>query len=104
MNNNVYIKNTTDTYKKESFNPSSIYPELKKIDISLESDKKIYDDFRELLKIMKFDEYNIDSKKWNPFKEFIHEGDNVLIKPNLVMHKNEVGTTDVYNSKEDIQT
>ena len=92
MNNNVYIKNTTDTYKKESFNPSSIYPELKKIDISLESDKKIYDDFRELLKIMKFDEHNINSKKWNPFKEFIHEGDNVLIKPNLVMHKNEVGT------------
>lgn len=94
MDSNVYIKNTVDHYKYEKFNPSELYPELKNIKINIKSDKTIYDDFRTLLINMKLDEKNIGTDKWNPFKEFICEGNNVLIKPNLVMHKNEVGTID----------
>ncbi len=94
MNNDVYIKNTVDNYKNEEFNPSELYEELKDININIKSDKTIYDDFRQLLINMKLDEKNIGTNKWNPFKEFICVENNVLIKPNLVMHKNNVGTID----------
>lgn len=92
--NNVYIKNTVDSYQNNEFDPSRIYPELKEITINMESDKTIYNDFRTLLINMKLDEEQIGTEKWNPFREFINQGDNVLIKPNLVMHKNEVGSID----------
>lgn len=91
---NVYIKNTTDQYKNEAFNPSKMYGELHNIDIDISSDKLVYNDIRELFIEMQLDEGNIGKDNWNPFKEFIHEGDNVLIKPNLVMHENKVGTID----------
>lgn len=94
MNNNVYIKNTVDNYKYEKFNPSELYAELREIKIDIKSDRNIYDDFRTLLINMKLDEENIGTSKWNPFKEFISKGNNVLIKPNLVMHKNDIGTID----------
>ncbi len=94
MNDSVYIKNTKDKYENELFNPTVLYKELEKINLSIKSDKTIYNDFRELLKIMKLDKNNINTPNWNPFSDFIHEGDNVLIKPNLVMHENKVGTID----------
>lgn len=88
----VYIKNTIDTYNNKKFNPSLKYSELSNIDINIDSDERIYEDIRKLLKQMQLDKENIDTSKWNPFKDFIKKGDNVLIKPNLVMHENRVGT------------
>lgn len=92
MNHNVYIKNTVDSYNYESFDPSKLYQELSSIKINIKSDKKVYEDFRSLLINMKLDEKNIGTTKWNPFSEFIHKDDKVVIKPNLVMHVNTVGT------------
>ncbi len=94
MVNDVYIKNTTDSYSNENFNPSLEYQELKNINLNISSDKTVYDDFRELLKEMQLDSQNINTANWNPFKSFIKEGDNVLIKPNLVNHVNPKGTID----------
>ncbi len=83
-------------YVFEKFNPSKEYAELKNINMNLLSDKEIYDAVRSLFISMKFDEKNIGKKTWNPFKDFIKKGQTVLIKPNLVLHRNEnkLGTTD----------
>ena len=90
----VYIKNTIDTYCNKKFNPASKYCELKAIKIEIESDETIYNDVRQLFLDMKFDKENIGTANWNPFSDFIKENDNVLIKPNLVMHENKVGSID----------
>ena len=51
-------------------------------------------EIRQLFLDMKFDKENIGTANWNPFSDFIKENDNVLIKPNLVMHENKVGSID----------
>jgi len=37
---------------------------------------------------MNLDRYNYNTAKWNSFKELIKTGDVVVLKPNMVMHKN----------------
>lgn len=94
MTKNVYILDTNiyGYNNKEYFNPNTIYPEA--LDFSIKSDKDIYDKVRQLFIIMELDKENIGKKSWNPFKDFIKEGDSVLIKPNLVKHINLKGTVD----------
>ena len=96
MNNNVYIIDTKHTKYNNNvvFNPSKKYPEGLNINIS--SDPLIYDKVRELFLTMKLDKKNIGTDYWNPFSEFIRNGNTVVIKPNLVKHINSSisGTTD----------
>ena len=96
MNNNVYIKQTNIYHYDNSkiFNPSKKYPEG--LNMNIKSDEKIYDEIRNLFIEMGLDKNNIGSKNWNPFGDFVKEGNNVVIKPNLVKHvnKNENGDTD----------
>lgn len=96
MNNDVYVSET-NIYEYNNatyFNPSKKYCEA--LDISIRSDEKIYDEVRNLFISMKLDEERIGTTQWNPFKEFIKQGDSVVIKPNLVKHINKAkdGTTD----------
>ncbi|MEG1009465.1 MAG: DUF362 domain-containing protein [Clostridia bacterium] len=98
MESKVYIKDL-ELYEydnKKKFAVNKIYSELNSINLNLCSDKKIYDGVRDLLIDMGFDKKNVGTKKWNPFSDFIKPGDQVLIKPNLVLHinKNENGTID----------
>ena len=88
--NDVFIRNDIKTkYNNiKNFNPGNFYPEFDNWNIKIESDYVVYDEIRNLLLDMKLDEKNIGTNKWNPFKDFIKEGDQVLIKPNLVRHKN----------------
>lgn len=37
------------------------------------------------------DKDNYGTPEWNPLREYVHPGDKVLIKPNLVMHNNPSG-------------
>ena len=96
MNKNIYIRDTKiyDYNNAEEFNPATKYPEG--LNLSIKSDKRIYDEIRKLLIDMDFDTKNIGTREWNPFKDFINENDNVVIKPNLVQHINQLksGTTD----------
>lgn len=39
-------------------------------------------------RLMGYDRERIDKPDWNPLGEIIKPGDKVLIKPNMVMHKN----------------
>lgn len=92
MKNDVFIVDTGYfEYNNENvFNPSTIYPEGLNIDIK--SDKKIYDNIRNILINMQLDKNNIGKKNWNPFGDFIRLNHKVIIKPNLVKHIN-VSTT-----------
>ncbi len=88
MKDNVYIVNS-EIYKYDNsniFNPKSMY--LEGLDINIKSDSKIYESIRNLLIFMELDKENIGTSNWNPFKDFIKEGNKVVIKPNLVKHIN----------------
>lgn len=70
-----------------SFSPSESYPEYPFNDIS-EAPNLIYKNMRQLFYQMKLDIEHYGSPLWNPFGDFIKSGDQVLIKPNWVLHNN----------------
>ena len=85
---------------RNSFSPSLAYPEYPWESSTLsEQDNQVYDMVRSCLIGLKLDEAHLGTEEWNPLGDIIHSGDTVLIKPNLVMHKNGIignGTECVY--------
>lgn len=74
--------------KNTLFRPSAKYPEyIFGEDISVE-ENKVYGMIRDGLKTLGLDNTNYNTKYWNPFGSFIVPENNVLIKPNMVLHKN----------------
>ena len=71
----------------ENFRPSKKYPEYWCKEIA-EKNNEVYDMVREALHLMKLDEKNYGTSHWNPLKTIVKPGNNVLLKPNLVMHCN----------------
>ena len=49
---------------------------------------QVYEAVREALHIYQMDNDNYGTDSWNPLGELIKLGDNVIIKPNLVMDYN----------------
>ncbi len=94
MNNNqVYIyetKNSKYPDKSDSFSPSCSYPEYKFPNDISKSENTVYKMIRECLHNMGLDKENYGSKYWNPLKEIIKPGNVVLLKPNMVLHENEI--------------
>lgn len=74
--------------KNPPFHPDVAYPEYPFKSI-FKKKNDIYESFRELLYLMELDKKNWNTKNWNPFKNIISPGDNVLIKPNLVIDNEE---------------
>ena len=75
-------------YPKDFF-PAKIYPEYPfKEDFQTSEKNHIYEMIRNGLIDLKLDKTNIGSSNWNPLKEYVKPGDTVVIKPNLVLHKN----------------
>jgi len=74
---------------KYNYNPDCHYPEYpwSNTDISKEKNH-VYNMVRDCLIGLKLDIDNLNTEKWNPFGQFIKEGNTVVIKPNWVMHKN----------------
>lgn len=73
-----------------------IYPNEKYIELPFEYEKysennQVFEMIRNLFILMKMDEENFGKQEWNPFGKIIKEGNTVLIKPNLVLEKNEGG-------------
>ncbi len=77
--------------KNEMLYPNKNYIELPFEFENYSENNKIFEMVRDGLKDLKMDIENYGKKEWNPFKEIIKEDNNVLIKPNLVMHKNAAG-------------
>lgn len=77
--------------KETLFRPSINYPEyLFEGEIS-DQGNTVYDMIREGFIMSGMDEDNLGKQSWNPLGKFIRQGDKVLIKPNLVLHKNSSG-------------
>lgn len=77
-----------DFYPTEvPYHPSQNYPEYRFNAFSSQNNH-IYEGFRNLLFLMGLDKENWNTKNWNPFKNFIFPKQKVLIKPNMVMHRN----------------
>lgn len=53
-----------------------------------DKDGHIYKLVEESLFLCGLDEENYDTPNWNPFRDIVSSGNLVVIKPNLVMHKN----------------
>lgn len=81
--------------KENMFRPSYKYAEYPFEEISPEPNE-VYDSVREALYKLDLDVEHYGTKEWNPLKDYVTMGDNVLIKPNLVMdfNQNPQGGTD----------
>jgi uncharacterized protein (DUF362 family) len=87
-NSKVYIeKREVYSYPSGDFcySPSEAYPEYRFGDIAPERNHA-YDMVRSALHGMGFDDGRYGTAEWNPLGELIRPGDNVVIKPNMVMH------------------
>lgn len=72
------------------FRPSRKYPEIEKLGLEYsEKDNPVYEAVRECLYLLGFDSEHYGERNWNPLGKLIKPGDNVLIKPNLVMDHNQ---------------
>lgn len=93
MNRVSIIKKDQAHYpnKEACFRPHAAYPEyMFPADLSEETND-VYEMVREGLYRLGLDEKNYGTGEWNPLREYVHPGDNVLIKPNLVLHFNACG-------------
>lgn len=82
----------TDKYgypKAAPFRPSVNYPEYS-LDALAKEHNHIYDMVREGFRLSGYDACNYGTVQWNPLGHFISKGDHVLLKPNLVMDKNNI--------------
>lgn len=70
------------------YSPECRYPEYPFDDNVGGHKNDIYRMIRNVFINLCMDEANIGTNRWNPFKDYVKSGDTVLIKPNLVMHKN----------------
>jgi uncharacterized protein (DUF362 family) len=75
--------------KDPPFHPSRAYPEYQGI-IGAE-ENPVYEGVRQLFIDLGLDEENIDTPQWNPLGELIRPNQQVLLKPNIVLHKNYAG-------------
>lgn len=79
------------TEKETMFRPSVNYPEYLFCDEINKQENIVYHMIREGFIRLKLDTENIGRQAWNPLGGFIKPGNNVLIKPNLVLHENRSG-------------
>jgi len=71
------------------YSPEKIYPEYPFANINTEKND-VYEMIREIFEAIGLDSDNVGSDSWNPLGEYVNSGNTVLIKPNLVYHRNKV--------------
>ena len=87
---NVAVEQIKAQYPENSpFHPSKQYPEYTG-PIGIE-ENSIYEGIRQLFIDLEFDKENIGTSKWNPLGDIVHPGQQILIKPNIVLHENYKG-------------
>lgn len=77
--------------KETVFRPSVDYPEYLFHNEISAKENPVYDMVREGLALLGLDAENRGKQDWNPLGGLIKPGDNVLLKPNLVLHENRSG-------------
>jgi uncharacterized protein (DUF362 family) len=79
------------------FDPPEAYPELPR-DTKLNEKNTTYPMVRDLLINLGLDHQHLGTREWNPFRDIIRPGENVLIKPNLVTARHYLGLEALYGS------
>jgi uncharacterized protein (DUF362 family) len=67
------------------FHPDTAYPEYKG---PLGPRNPVYAAVRDTLRLMRLDPENEGTDRWNPLKTVVLPGDRVVLKPNLLSHRN----------------
>jgi len=89
MNVSLNIDSDVSYPNQSPFHPDQIYPELTGLGYTeTDSSNHLYSNVRTVLEDLGLDAGRRGMSDWNPFSDFIREGDRVLIKPNLVLHHN----------------
>jgi len=98
--NKIAIYKTNQYSYPIDFRPSESFPEYP-FDVLSSHDNSVYNSVRECFRLLGLDNEHYGTQEWNPLGEYVHPGDNVLIKPNLVMDVNfnrEGGTDCLYTN------
>jgi len=85
--------------KKSYPNPPPFHPPEKYLEYPFDEIDKtntVYKTVRDLLYHLGLDAEQYGTAQWNPFKELIHPGNTVVIKPNLVLDAHVKGA-DLYS-------
>lgn len=93
MKDVVYIQSIDGSsypVSEDFYSPSEAYPEYQ-FDVISRKKNDAYSMVRECLYGLGLDTENYGKSSWNPLGCIIKEGNNVLIKPNLVKHNNPAG-------------
>lgn len=70
---------------KPPFHPPTSYPEYPFDSGEIDQDNYVYDAVRQLFVLLGLDAENYGTREWNPLGAIIKPGDNVVLKPNLVV-------------------
>jgi uncharacterized protein (DUF362 family) len=87
MGNFSYSILDLHTYPEAPFYPPCDYPEFNGIFQQFDTSNKLYAEIRALFIASGYDLKNQGSKQWNPFRDYIKNGQTVIIKPNLVINE-----------------
>ncbi len=71
---------------KAPYHPPRAYPEFPR-PTELDPDNSVYESVRELLLKLDLDVARRGTPAWNPLGEFVHPGDRVFLKPNMIAHR-----------------
>lgn len=77
--------------KRGMFRPSEHYPEYIFEEVASDVPNDAYRIVRESFHLYGLDAEHFNTKGWNPLKDYVHQGDKVVIKPNMVMDFNPTG-------------
>src|SRR5271168_4788661 len=73
---------------RSPFHPPAAFPELARAGIrEFDGGNGVYDAVRQMLALLGLDYERFGTPEWNPLNAYIHPGDKVVIKPNLVLHE-----------------
>ncbi len=81
------VKDIPRYSKVPPYHPSESFPEWSILEVAQE-DNPAYRSVRQLFYHLQFDIENFDKPQWNPLGEIIQPGKIVVLKPNLVSHRN----------------
>lgn len=82
------VKTKVDRYPRISpFHPPEKYPEYPFLGPASDEQNGVYAAVRQLFALLEMDKNNWGRPEWNPFREIVHPGDKVVIKPNFVMDR-----------------
>jgi len=80
------------------FHPAQAFPEYPFSSDHVDPENYVYGAVRELLFGLGFDRENYGTPRWNPLGHLIEPGQNVIVKPNLVISKHHLGDIGLLSS------